>query len=252
MQPSKQLPGTWGRRLISAALILGLWQLATLFFPPLVVPPISKVLLRLWEIVTGESFLPTVLRTLWRLATGLGIGITLGSLLGLLCGLSRAAEDIMLPMVSVFQSVPPVCWVVMALVWFGFNGKPCIFIVATATIPTMVINLCHGVRGIDPELLEMARLYRFSRGKTLRHVVLPSVRPYFQSALEIVISGGWKLVVMGEVLTTSTGIGGAITTARLNIEPDAIIAWALLLVIFCFATQKLLKLLLCQRRDAVC
>ena len=40
------------------------------------------------------------------------------------------------------------------------------------------------------------------------------------------MGGGWKLAVMGEVLTTNSGIGGAITTARLNIQPDAIIAWA--------------------------
>nr|MCR4707396.1 ABC transporter permease [Clostridiales bacterium] len=68
------------------------------------------------------------------------------------------------------------------------------------------------------------------------------------SALNIVIGNGWKLVVMGEVLTTSTGIGGAITTARLNIEPDAIIAWAVILVTLCFATEWLLRRLLFGRR----
>lgn len=94
--------------------------------------------------------------------------------------------------------------------WFGFNGRPCVFIVAAATIPTVVINLCHGVRSVDRDLLEMARLYRFSRWKALWHITLPSIRPYFRSALEIVIGGGWKLAVMGEVLTTSSGIGGAI------------------------------------------
>ena len=136
--------------------------------------------------------------------------------------------------------------------WFGFNGRPCVFIVATATIPTVVINLCHGVRSVDRDLLEMARLYRFSRWKTLRHTTLPSIRPYFRSALEIVIGGGWKLAVMGEVLTTSSGIGGAITTARLNIESDAIIAWSILLVLGCFATQKLLRILFCRKETRPC
>ncbi|HJG85678.1 ABC transporter permease [Pseudoflavonifractor capillosus] len=147
---------------------------------------------------------------------------------------------------------PPVCWVVLALVWFGFNGRPCIFIVATATVPTVVINLSHGVRGVDRQLLEMARLYRFSRWKTLRHVTLPSIRPYFNSALEIVIGGGWKLAVMGEVLTTNSGIGGAITSARLNVQPDAIIAWSFLLVVGCFLTQKLLRLICCRKGAPVC
>lgn len=240
------------RRLTAILLLLGAWQLAAFFFPPLVVPPISKVAFRLVQIITKENFFPLIWTTILRLIVGLGIGVAVGTVLGLLFGLFKSLEDVLSPVVSILQTVPPVCWVVLALVWFGFNGKPCVFIVATATIPTMVINLCGGVRSIDPELIEMAHMYRFSKEKILRHVILPSVQPYFRSALEIVIGGGWKLVVMGEVLTTSTGIGGAITTARLNIEPDAIIAWAILLVFFCFLTQKLLKLLFCRKGAQIC
>lgn len=242
----------WLRRLLGAGLLLAVWQLASLHFPPLVVPPISSVLERLVTLVQDPAFWPTVGTTLLRLIAGLGIGIAIGAVLGLLFGLSRSVEDIGMPFIHVLQSVPPVCWVVLALVWFGFNGRPCVFIVATATIPTVVINLCHGVRSVDRDLLEMARLYRFSRWKTLRHITLPSIRPYFRSAFEIVIGGGWKLAVMGEVLTTSSGIGGAITTARLNIEPDAIIAWSILLVLGCFATQKLLRILFCRKETRPC
>lgn len=240
------------RRLLSVLLLLGLWQLATLFFPPMVVPPIPNVLTKLVHIIAKENFLKLIGTTVLRLVAGLGIGVLIGGVLGLLFGLSRAVEEILYPFVGVLQAVPPVCWVVLALVWFGFNGKPCVFIVATATIPTIAINLSNGVRNIDPALLEMAKLYRFSKTKTMRHVILPSVGPYFRSALEIVIGSSWKLVVMGEVLTTSSGIGGAITTARLNLEPDAIIAWAFLLVVFCFLTQKILQLLLFGKRVRPC
>lgn len=240
------------RRLLSVLLLLGLWQLAALFFPPMVVPPIPSVLAKLVHIMAKENFFQLISTTVLRLMAGLGIGVLIGGILGLLFGLSRAAEEILYPFVGVLQAIPPVCWVVLALVWFGFNGKPCVFIVATATIPTIAINLCNGVRHIDPALVEMAKLYRFSTSKTLRHVILPSVGPYFRSALEIVIGSSWKLVVMGEVLTTSSGIGGAITTARLNLEPDAVIAWAFLLVVFCFLTQKLLQALLFGRRRRLC
>ena len=239
-------------RTIPIALFLGLWQFATLFFSPMVLPPIPNVLAKLVEIIGGEKFLPTVLTTIFRLIAGLGIGVVLGSLIGLLFGHSETVEEMFSPFINILQSVPPVSWVVLALVWFGFNGKPCIFIVATATIPTMVINLCSGIRSIDSSLIEMAHLYRFSRGKILRHIIFPSIQPYFRSALEIVIGGGWKLVVMGEVLTTNSGIGGAITTARLNIEPAAIIAWAVLLVFFCFVTQKLLRVLVCRKKVTGC
>lgn len=244
--------GLWLRRALGVGLLLGAWQLASLHFPPLVVPPIPQVAATLAELIREPDFWPTVGTTLLRLVTGLGIGIAAGAVLGLLFGLYPKLEDVGTPLIHVLQSVPPVCWVVLALVWFGFNGRPCIFIVATATVPTVVINLSHGVRGVDRQLLEMARLYHFSRWKTLRHVTLPSIRPYFNSALEIVIGGGWKLAVMGEVLTTNSGIGGAITSARLNVQPDAIIAWSFLLVVGCFLTQKLLRLICCRKGAPVC
>ncbi len=247
---SKQ--GAWLRRALGVCLLLGFWQLTCLFFPPLVVPPIHQVLATLLRLMGEPDFWPTVGTTLLRLFTGLAIGVGIGASLGLLFGLFPKLEDVGMPLIHVLQAVPPVCWVVLALVWFGFNGRPSIFIVVTATIPTMVINLSHGVRSVDPQLLQMAQLYRFSRRKTLRHVTLPAIRPYFSSALEIAIGGAWKLAVMGEVLTTHSGIGGAITEARLNIEPDAIIAWALLLVLGCFFTQKLLRRLLLRKGEPPC
>ena len=199
--------GLWLRRALGVGLLLGLWQLAALFFPPLVVPPIPQVAATLAELIREPDFWPTVGTTLLRLVTGLGIGIAAGAVLGLLFGLYPKLEDVGTPLIHVLQSVPPVCWVVLALVWFGFNGRPCIVIVATAPVPTVVINLSHG---------------------------------------------GWKRAVMGEVLTTNSGIGGAITSARLNVQPDAIIAWAFLLVAGCFLTQKLLRLLCCRKGGAVC
>ena len=220
--------------------VLALWQAATLFFPPLVLPTIKMVLTDLRGIITGPKFLKIVWTTVSRFLAGLAIGIAAGFVFGLLTGVSDRAKAMFSPVQSVLQTVPPVCWVVLALVWFGFNGKPCVFIVATATVPTIVINISNGVRNIDKDLLEMAELYDFSREEKLKDVILPSVRPYLVSAIEIVVGGGWKLAVMGEVLTTSSGIGGEITKARLNIEPALIIAWALILVVFSFLTSRIL------------
>ena len=241
----------WLRRALGVGLLLGVWQLASLCFSPLVLPPVPQVAGTLAWLIREPDFWPTVGTTLLRLALGLGIGIAWVPFW--VCCSACA------PNWRMWGAVHPCAPVGAAgmlgcagsgMVWF--NGWPCVFIVAASTIPTVVINLSHGVRGVDPELLEMARLYRFSRRKVLLHVTLPSIRPYFLSALEIVVGGGWKLAVMGEVLTTNSGIGGAITTARLNIQPDAIIAWAFLLVAGCFITQKLVCLLLSRRGGAPC
>lgn len=126
--------GLWFRRASGVCLLLGAWQLASLFFPPLVVPPIAQVLSTLVRLMTQSDFGATIGTTILRLIAGLAIGVGVGAVLGLLFGLCPKIEDVGTPLIHVLQAIPPVCWVVLALVWFGFNGKPCVFIVATATV----------------------------------------------------------------------------------------------------------------------
>lgn len=235
---------------LGVVLILIIWQSATLFFPPLVLPSPVSVVKAIGGILSSKESFSVILTTVVRLLLGLALGITIGAILGLVEGMNADIRAMLSPLMSLLQSVPPVCWVVLALVWFGFNGRPCVFIVAISTIPTIAINLSHGVLSIDKGLLEMARLYGFSRKTTVMEVMLPSVRPHFVSALEITAGSGWKLAVMGEVLTTSSGIGGEITMARLNIEPELIIAWSILLTLASFLTSRLL--LLFERRWKRC
>lgn len=207
----------------------------------------EEVLRCLIDILKDSGTGRTVLLTIVRFILGLGAGIVIGSVIGFLFGIFPKFERLCSPYLNILQATPPVCWVVLALVWFGFNGKPSIFIVATATIPVMVINLSSGIKSIDSDLMEMAQCYHFSKAKVLRHIVIPTVSPYFQSALHIVIGNGWKLVVMAEVLTTNTGIGGAILSARLNIEPEMVIAWAVITITACYLTQALIKKIFLSR-----
>ena len=73
-------------------------------------------------------------------------------------------------------------------------------------------------------------MFGFAVWKKLRYILIPSVAPYFISGLKIAVGMACKTVVMGEVLTTTSGIGGQIMTARLNIEPETVIAWTVIMV----------------------
>lgn len=225
----------------SYSLILVFWQVLTLHFSPLVVPPIGSVLQSMGKILLDSSLHEMIWVTTVRLMIGLSIGVGLGGIIGIAMGKYPLCKGILSPIIELFQTVPPVSWVVLALVWFGFNGKPAIFIVIISTIPVIAINVCEGISNIDYKLLQMAQLYQFSKKKTFLHVIFPSITPYFSSAFRIALGGGWKIAVMGEVLTTSDGIGGMIKLARLNIEPENIIAWSIVIVMLFHISDVLLK-----------
>ena len=99
------------------------------------------------------------------------------------------------------------------------------------------------VSGADVKMSYMFQSARLLPWRTVRE----NIRIVREDAAEEEVAA-----IIGEVLTTSSGIGGAITTARLNIEPDAIIAWSILLVLGCFATQKLLRVLFCRKETRPC
>ena len=215
---------------MSVLLLLGVWETLTCYFSPLVVPPISSVARCLSAILADPALFKMIIITATRLIVGLAAGVALGLAIGLSMGHSRLLKGILSPIIGLFQTVPPVSWVVLALVWFGFNGKPAIFIVVTSAFPIIAISVYEGIVNIDQKLLQMAQLYRFSKWKRLRHIVLPSVASFFYSGLRIALGSSWKIAVMGEVFTTNDGIGGMIKLARINIEPENIIAWSIIVV----------------------
>lgn len=226
-------------RLLALALVLGVWKALTLVYPPLVAPTISAVAAKFLDIAASVENLRAVGLTAARLLAGLALGVGAGVCVGALVGRFRRMRNVFRPILGLMQSVPPISWLVLALIWFGFSGRASVFIVAVSALPTMVISIVEGIGAIDPKLLQMGTVYRFSRRKLLRHVVVPSVLPHFRSGLRIAVGTGAKAVVMGEVLTTASGIGGAITDARLSLEPESVVAWTLAMVLLYFLFDRL-------------
>lgn len=229
-------------RLLAAALVLLAWQVLTFFYPPLVVPPLASVVAKLGEIASRSALRGAIVLTAGRLLAGLWLGVAGGCVLGIALGLSQRLQTVFQPLLSIMQAVPPISWLVLALIWFGFNGKPSIFIVVVATLPTIIISVTEGIKNIDPKLTQMCTTYAFPAWKRLRFLVIPSVVPYFQAGLRVALGTGCKTIVMGEMLTTNSGIGGMIMTARLNIEPESVIAWTVVIVVLFYMLEKVVDL----------
>lgn len=234
-------------RIAAAALVLGLWWGMSNLYSPLVVPPIPAVAAKVAEILSSAKLWCEIGKTMVRLVCGLGIGIGIGCLAGLFGGVLRPVRQLIQPVLGIIQVVPPISWLILAIIWFGFNGRASIFIVVMAVVPTMFICICDGISAIDRKLLEMGSVFGFSVWKKLRYILIPSVTPYFASGLKIAVGMACKTVVMGEVLTTTSGIGGQIMTARLNIEPETVIAWTVIMVGIYHAVVLAGKLLLCKK-----
>ena len=142
------------------------------------------------------------------------------------------------------RAVPVVSFILFVLLWTRRGLVP-VVVSALMVLPVVWGNVSRGIRETDPRLLEQAGALRFSRLKTVRLVYLPSVRPYFLSAVVTSLGLAWKSGVAAEVLCRPAwAVGTQIVQARDYLETPSLFAWTLVVLLLSLALEKLLSALL--------
>ena len=242
--------------LIPPAFWLGVWQLAAILVErhvegrgnELLLPYPATVLAALSRLCGEAVFWEIVLASLLRILIGLALGVVLGSVLaGLTCA-SRWCDRLLSPAIRVIRATPVASFILLVLLWTGRDFVP-VIIAALMVLPVVWGNLSRGIRETDPQLLELARAYRFSRWKQVRLIYLPSLRPYFSSALTTSTGLAWKSGAAAEVLALPKwGMGSEIYRAKLAIEIPRLFAWTVVVVALSLLLEKLLRLALTRRK----
>ncbi|MFN8565290.1 MAG: ABC transporter permease subunit [Anaerolineae bacterium] len=99
--------------------------------------------------------------TLRRLLIALALGSAVGFSLGLASGFSRACRALLEPVRWVTMTLPTVFLAILGLLWFGIGDSQVVFLVSIIVAPVMYVNTLSGFDTLDPQLVEMARVYRF-------------------------------------------------------------------------------------------
>jgi NitT/TauT family transport system permease protein len=128
--------------------------------------------------------------------------------------------------------VPPVAWVVLALLWFGPGLVSPLFTVAVTTAPILFAAALGAVVARDPLLTEMATVFRLSRRARLTRLLLPEMATAMAPALSTAFALAWKVALTAELLGDGSGIGGRFATARAHLDLAEAMAWVVLVVIF--------------------
>ena len=240
--------------ILPPAFWLGAWQFAAFLVERSVEGRGNELLLpyplTVWKALVklaGESlFWSTAATSLIRILAGMVIGTLLGSALaGLTCA-SRWADRLLSPGIRVIRATPVASFILLVLLWTDRDMVPAI-IAGLMVLPVVWSNLSRGIRETDPQLLELARAYRFSRWKTIRLIYLPSLRPYFLSAVTTAMGLSWKSGVAAEVLCLPRkAIGTQIHNSKLYLEVPDLFAWTAVVVAFSLVLEHLLRWMLAR------
>ena len=217
------------------------WEgLSLLVGKELLFPDPPAVLRRLTELAATGEFWRTVGASLLRIVCGVLGAVTLGTALAVLTVRSKLAKALLGPPLAVVKATPVASFIILALLWMGRDVLPA-FISALVVLPVVWTNVETGIRETDRELLEVARVFCFSRAKTVARVYAPSVLPYFVSACRASLGMGWKAGIAAEVLTVPLlSIGKRIYESKLYWETADLFAWTVVVILCSLAIEKLL------------
>jgi ABC-type nitrate/sulfonate/bicarbonate transport system permease component len=236
-------------RILFPFAVLGVWYLIYYTIDSRIFPTPQQVLEFMWEEVTltsGVSYGSVVSNlygmfaiSLMRLTVGFFVALILGTIIGLAMGISKSADAFFHDWVMAILAMPALVWALFLGLALGFGHLGPILAVILSGIPFVIINVREGVRNTPKELFDMARAFEVPQNKITRHVLLPSLMPFFFAAIRYAYAIGWKGLVIAEVFASDRGMGWTIKFWYDAHRAHGVIGYALFFIIFAMALEKL-------------
>ncbi|ONK11969.1 ABC transporter permease [Streptomyces sp. MP131-18] len=191
---------------LPAALLIGygLWahRAGSFYFPPL--DEIFRYFRELWLFDrVGSDLLPSLARMLAGYAASVVIGVGLGLLLGMYRPLRVAAE----PVVEFLRALPAPALIPFSLLMFGAGNASKVFVIVLGAVWPILLNTIDGVRGVDPQALDMARAHRIPPGARIVRIILPGAGPRVFAGMRTSLAIAIILMVVSEMVASSNGLG---------------------------------------------
>lgn len=234
-QSQGMMQSAWRSRLVwslgSLAVLLALWEVAALLLQSRVFPGPSAVMATMMVEFSSGALTHHVGATLARVAVSFFLAMLIGSMIGLALGSSAAADRFFDTWLIFFLNLPALVIIILCYVWFGLTETAAIVAVAINKIPNVAVTVREGARSLSRDLNEMAVMYRFGWWRTLRHVTLPQLAPFFAAAARSGLALVWKIVLVVELLGRSNGVGHQLHVAFQLFDVPMILAYAVAFII---------------------
>jgi NitT/TauT family transport system permease protein len=199
--------GNLAIRVGSVILFFLAWEAAARLAASRQLPSASAVITTLANEVVQGGMLHHLGMTLLRVLISFVLAMSIGTLIGFLMGRWRAVDAAFDSWVLILLNLPALVVTVLAYIWFGLTEVAAIGAVALNKLPLVVVTLREGVRALDRDFTDMARVFRLSAWRRMRHIVLPQLSPFLVVAARSGLSLIWKIVLVVELLGRSDGVG---------------------------------------------
>ena len=210
--------------LVPVGLILA-WQAASSLglIGNRLMPAPSSVAVAGWDKIVSGELATNIAVSGFRAVSGLLVGGIVGFSLGLANGLSRTSFTLTDTTFQMIRTIPNLALIPLVILWFGIGEEAKLFLTSLGVFFPIYLNTLHGVRTVDPQLIEMGRVYGM-RGWTLfRRVILPGALPSIFVGLRFALGIMWLTLIVAETLSANSGIGHMAMEAREFMLTDVVV-----------------------------
>lgn len=237
--PTLTLRTSAAMQLLAVAVLVVVWQVvgATIASESLPTPYGVAEELRS-RVLTAEAW-EHIMTTSWRVAVATVVATTIGVLLGIAMGVNKPAQSFLFPPTVVALGIPGPVYIIMAILILGLGEISTMLALVVSVVPFVTNLVYEGVQARDRRLDQMARVYRYGRASYLRHVLIAQTVPTLFSALRTGFGLSWKLVVLMEALSSSTGIGAQMVFYFRLLDPAVVVAYLAIFMVIMILVDRL-------------
>jgi len=222
-----------GQRLVPWLVPVGLivaWQIASSlgWLSTRVLPAPIDVVKAAWTLTVSGELWTHVKVSAGRALLGLAIGGGLGLVLGLLTGSVKFFETLLDSTIQMVRNIPALALIPLVILWFGIDETAKLFLIAVSVFFPIYLNTFHGIRNVDPQLIEMGRTYGLTRWQLYKEVILPGALSSILVGLRFSLGLMWVILIVAETISAQAGIGYLTMNAREFLQTDIVLVGILL------------------------
>ena len=195
-------------------LLVALWWVWSIGQTNPFYPPLPEILIRFREIWLFDHFVSDALPSLRNLGLGFGIAVVLGVLTGLLFALIPVLSEMFSPLIHFYRAVPSVAVIPIFISLLGFGNEVRLLVIVLAAFPPTWIATMDGIRAVEPQLHEVAKVFRITNTERVVGVLLPSALPQIFTGVQASLQFSFVVLIATEMLGSSEGIGAMTILAQ--------------------------------------
>jgi len=220
------------------------WEVATAIIGSSIIIVSPRVTFaRLFSLSQTVEFWHTIFTSMRRIMLGFGLALFCGIVIALISARVKIFHMLILPAINVMNAVPFASFIILALFALNSTANLAVFVPFVMVVPIVFHNTYKGIISTDPQLLEMADVFRVSYLKRVFYIYIKTVRPYVLSAAQAGIGFAWKSGIAAELIGQVRGtIGGNLHIARIHLQTADLFAWTVTIVLLSYIMEKAILL----------